>query len=145
MHLLYNFIVVLRGVNYNMALAYTRNMIIDFPAVYFDTRDEWRAWLDENGENFTDLWVGFYKKDSGKTGMSYEESVEEALCFGWIDGLTKRVDEASYKVRFTPRKSKSNWSAPNIKRVEMLIKSGKMTEQGLKHIEAAKADGRWAG
>lgn len=113
--------------------------------IYFDSPADWRAWLAEHGTNETELWVGLYKKGSGKTGIAYEEAVDEALCYGWIDGLTKRIDEASYKIRFTPRKSKGNWSAPNIKRVELLIKSGKMTPAGLKHIDAAKSDGRWIG
>ena len=111
--------------------------------LYFDSPRQWREWLDQHGENQTEIWVGLYKKDSNKTGITYDQSVEEALCYGWIDGLTKRVDELSYRVRFTPRKPKGNWSASNIARVERLIKSGRMTPTGLKHIDAAKADGRW--
>ena len=115
----------------------------DTEVIYFGSTNEWRDWLAKNGETQTELWVGLYKKDSGKTGITYLEAVEEGLCFGWIDGLTKRVDEASYKIRFTPRKPKSNWSATNIKRVDALIKNGKMTPVGLKHIEVAKSHGRW--
>lgn len=111
--------------------------------LYFTTPADWRAWLADHGANETEIWIGLYKKGSDKHGITYEEALLEALCYGWIDGLTKRVDEMSYKIRFSPRKLRSNWSAPNIKRVEMLIKSGKMTSTGLKHIEAAKADGRW--
>lgn len=113
--------------------------------IYFDSPSDWRDWLEKHGANETELWVGIYKKDSGKSGITYEEAVNEALCFGWIDGLTKRVDDISYKIRFTPRKPKGNWSTSNIKRVEALIKSGKMTPAGLKHIDAAKSDGRWIG
>lgn len=112
--------------------------------IYFDSASDWRTWLAEHGTNVTELWLGLYKKDSDKTGVTYEEAVNEALCYGWIDGLTKRVDEASYKIRFTPRKPKGNWSASNIKRVETLTKSGKMTPAGLEHVESAKSDGRWA-
>lgn len=118
-------------------------MNTDTPATYFTTPDKWRAWLAKHGEHETEIWIGLYKKDSGKTGITYDEALEEALCFGWIDGLTKRVDELSYKLRFTPRKSRSNWSTPNIQRVEILIKNGKMTPAGLKQIDAAKASGRW--
>lgn len=116
----------------------------DLVTVYFASPVEWRAWLDEHGESQTEVWVGLYKKDSGKVGISYDQSVVEALCYGWIDGLARRVDDASYEIRFTPRKPRSNWSASNIKRVESLIKQGKMTPAGLKHIEAAKLDGRWS-
>ena len=111
--------------------------------IYFDTSTEWRAWLAEHGQNASEIWLGLYKKGGDKTGITYEESVQEALCYGWIDGLTKRVDDISYKIRFTPRKPKGNWSASNIARVELLIKNGKMTPAGLVHIEAAKDDGRW--
>jgi len=111
--------------------------------IYFASPDEWRTWLSKHGQEQTEVWVGLYKKDSGKTGISYLEALEEALCFGWIDGLTKRVDEASYKIRFTPRRARSNWSVPNVKHVEALIKDGRMTPLGMVPIKAAKADGRW--
>ena len=115
----------------------------DAELIYFDTSSQWRDWLAENGTGNTEIWLGFYKKNSSKTGIAYEDAVNEALCYGWIDGLTKRVDEDSYKIRFTPRKPKGNWSPYNIKRVEVLINSGKMTPAGLVHVAAAKADGRW--
>ena len=110
---------------------------------YFESPADWQAWLAEYGTNKTELWVGLYKKDSAKTGITYEEAVNEALFYGWIDGLTKRVDEDSYKIRFTPRKPKGNWSASNIKRVKVLIEAGKMTPAGMAQVTAAKADGRW--
>jgi uncharacterized protein YdeI (YjbR/CyaY-like superfamily) len=122
---------------------YTVPMKTEAGVTYFESPDEWRDWLADHGENETEIWIGLYKKDSGKSGITYEQSVNEALCYGWIDGLTKRVDEASYKIRFTPRRSRGNWSASNVARVAALIESGKMTPAGLKHIEAAKADGRW--
>ncbi len=110
---------------------------------YFESSPDWREWLAEHGVGKTEIWLGFYKKNSDKSGIDYEDAVNEALCFGWIDGLTKRVDEDSYKIRFTPRKPKGNWSPSNIKRVEELISSGKMTPAGLVHVTSAKADGRW--
>ena len=115
------------------------------PLLYFSTETEWRTWLAEHGQNEPEVWLGFYKKDSKQSGISYENSVQEALCFGWIDGLTKRVDEDSYKIRFTPRKPKGNWAATNVARVDALIKQGKMTPLGMLHVESAKADGRWPG
>jgi uncharacterized protein YdeI (YjbR/CyaY-like superfamily) len=111
--------------------------------LYFNSSKDWRTWLQAHGETETEVWLGFYKKASQKTGIAYDAAVEQALCFGWIDGLTKRVDDDSYKIRFTPRKPKGNWAASNIQRVAALIKSGEMTPAGLKHVEAAKADGRW--
>ncbi len=111
--------------------------------LYFESPTQWREWLVEHGANVTELWLGFYKKASSKSGITYEEAVNEALCYGWIDGLTKRVDKDSYKVRFTPRKLKSNWSPYNIKRVEELVRSGKMTPAGMIYVDAAKKDGRW--
>jgi uncharacterized protein YdeI (YjbR/CyaY-like superfamily) len=115
----------------------------DAELIYFKSSPNWRSWLAEHGAHETEVWLGIYKKNSDKSGIAYEEAVNEALCYGWIDGLTKRVDEDSYKIRFTPRKPKGNWSLYNIKRVEALISSGKMTPAGLVHVNAAKADGRW--
>ncbi|MBM3840056.1 MAG: bacteriocin-protection protein [Verrucomicrobia bacterium] len=100
--------------------------------VYFKAPSEFRRWLEANHAKVSELWVGFYKKDSGKTGITYHE----ALCFGWIDGIKKRVDELSYTHRFSPRKAKSNWSLINMRRAEALKKSGRMTAPGLKAFEA---------
>lgn len=93
-------------------------------------RKQWRSWLHKNGGSAPEIWLVYYKKDSGKTGISYEESVEEALCFGWIDGQIRRMDEARCVRRFTPRKPGSRWSASNIKRVRKLMKEGRMTAAG---------------
>ena|SRR5688572_27728781 len=109
---------------------------------YFNSPEEWRNWLVMHCETESEIWVGLRKK-GGNKGLGYEEALLEALCYGWVDGLTKRVDEESYKIRFTPRRPKSNWAITNVRRVEKLIKKGKMTPLGLKHIDAAKADGRW--
>ena len=104
--------------------------------IYFKTTDEFQAWLEKNHAIASELWVGFYKKDSGKIGISYAEAVDEALCFGWIDGIRKRVDEFSYTNRFTPRKSRSTWSVINCRRIEELRTLGRMAEAGLKAFAA---------
>ena len=110
---------------------------------FFKTQAALRSWFKANGATATELWIGFYKKDSGKTGITYAEALDEALCFGWIDGIRKAVDDVSFKNRFTPRRPKGNWSKINTGHVERLTKAGKMTPAGLKEVEAAKADGRW--
>jgi uncharacterized protein YdeI (YjbR/CyaY-like superfamily) len=88
----------------------------------------------------SELWVGFFKKSSGKGGVTYAEAVDEALCFGWIDGLRKRVDELSYTQRFTPRRPKSNWSRINIQHVERLRKAERMTLAGIKAFAAREPE-----
>ena len=103
---------------------------------FFPSAPEFRRWLEENHDKVSELWIGFYKKDSGKTGLTYPEAVDEALCFGWIDGIKKRVDEFSYMHRFTPRKAKSTWSLINIRRAEGLKKLGRMAPPGLKAFDA---------
>ena len=94
-------------------------------------RQEWREWLARHHHDSKDIWLIYYKKNSGKVSISYEESVEEALCFGWIDGTNKGIDEETYAGRFTPRRSKSPWSASNRERVARLIGEGRMTEAGM--------------
>jgi uncharacterized protein YdeI (YjbR/CyaY-like superfamily) len=89
-------------------------------------------WLEENHATATELWVGFYKTNSGKSSITWPESVDQALCFGWIDGIRKRVDEISYQIRFTPRRRGSIWSAINIKRAEELARQKRMRPTGLK-------------
>ena len=103
---------------------------------YFKSAAEFHQWLVANHASSTELWLGFYKKDSGKGGITYSEALDEALCFGWIDGIKKRVDELSYTHRFTPRKPKSNWSLINIRHVERLKKAGLMKPAGLKAFAA---------
>ena len=93
-------------------------------------------WLEENHTTATELWVGFYKRDSGKPSIAWPESVDQALCFGWIDGIRKRVDEISYQIRFTPRRRGSIWSAINIKRAEELARQKRMRPAGLKAFAA---------
>ena len=99
---------------------------------FFRSASVFRDWLASNHHKVQELWVGFYKKKSGKDGISYPEAVDEALCFGWIDGIKKAVDDVSYTHRFTPRKPKSIWSAVNIERVGELKRLGRMTAPGLK-------------
>lgn len=98
---------------------------------FFATPAEFGAWLREHGATETELIVGFHKRDSGLPSMTWPESVDEALCVGWIDGVRTRIDELSYKIRFTPRKPTSTWSAINIERVRVLQEQGRMTELGL--------------
>lgn len=103
--------------------------------LFFETPDDFREWLKENHNQKEVQWVGFYKVSTGKPSINWEESVREALCFGWIDGLRKSIDDESYKIRFTPRKPDSHWSAKNIRMVEELIEEGKMKAAGLEAYE----------
>jgi uncharacterized protein YdeI (YjbR/CyaY-like superfamily) len=99
--------------------------------LFFATPVEFRAWLLENHAVRREQWVGFYKKGSGRPSITWPESVDEALCVGWIDGVRKSIDEESYKIRFTPRKAVSHWSAVNIARVEELTRERRMQSAGL--------------
>lgn len=103
--------------------------------VFFATPAEFRKWLEENHQTETELLVGYYKIGTKKPSMNWSESVDEALCFGWIDGVRRSIDEESYCNRFTPRKPRSNWSAVNIAKVEELIRTGKMMPAGLAAYE----------
>ena len=94
-----------------------------------------RKWLAANHDKADELWVGFYRKDSGRKGVTYSDSIDEALCFGWIDGIRKSVDDVSYTNRFTPRRARSVWSKVNIERVKSLIEQGRMTSRGLAEYE----------
>ena len=100
-------------------------------ATFFPTPRHFRAWLEVNHARAGELLVGFYKKDTGKPSITWPESVDEALCFGWIDGIRRRIDDDSYSIRFTPRKATSNWSAINIRRVAVLTKGRRMHAVGL--------------
>lgn len=99
--------------------------------IFFKDQFEFRNWLAQNHKKETELIVGYYKKDSGKQNMTWSESVDQALCFGWIDGIRKSIDDDSYCIRFTPRKPTSVWSAVNIAKVEELTKQGLMQKAGL--------------
>jgi uncharacterized protein YdeI (YjbR/CyaY-like superfamily) len=106
---------------------------------FFPTPSGFRAWLEAHHDKFRELLVGFYKKDSGKPSITWPESVAEALCFGWIDGVRKSIDETSYTIRFTPRKPTSTWSSININLVRDLTKKGLMRPAGLKAFAARSA------
>jgi uncharacterized protein YdeI (YjbR/CyaY-like superfamily) len=104
--------------------------------VFFQSPAVLRTWLEKNHGKAAELWVGFYKKASGKPSVTWPEAVDQALCFGWIDGVRKSLGETSYMIRFTPRKPSSIWSAINIKRVAELTESGAMQPAGLRAFEA---------
>jgi uncharacterized protein YdeI (YjbR/CyaY-like superfamily) len=105
---------------------------------FFKTPPAFRKWLEANHATSKELWVGFYKKTSGKSSITWPESVEEALCFGWIDGIRKRIDDESYQIRFTPRKPSSTWSTVNIRIAQRLIEEQRMQPAGMKAFEARK-------
>lgn len=102
---------------------------------FFSNTTELRHWFEKNHLTATELWVGFHKKHTAKPTISWPQSVDEALCYGWIDGIRKSIDENSYKIRFTPRKAKSIWSAVNIKKMETLVQKGLMQPAGLAAFE----------
>jgi len=104
---------------------------------FFKTPSDLRKWFLKHQSKSQELWVGFYKKSSSKKAVSYTEALDQALCFGWIDGIRRKVDEDSYTNRFTPRRKKSNWSKINKAHVRRLIKAGLMTSFGLKAFEQA--------
>jgi uncharacterized protein YdeI (YjbR/CyaY-like superfamily) len=110
---------------------------------YFATAKGWRAWLQANHAVEKDVWVIIHKKHSATPSVTFEESTEEALCFGWVDSVMKGIDEAKYALRYTPRKKGSNWSEGNKRRVAELIEQGRMTEPGLAKIDEAKRSGKW--
>jgi len=105
-------------------------------------RLEWRRWLAKHHADTREIWLVYYKKGSGKAGISYEESVQEGLAYGWIEGQNKSIDEESYAARFTPRRPKSNWSDSNIARVKKLLDQGRMAAPGLATLpESLRARG----
>jgi len=105
------------------------------PKVFASDRKAWRAWLTKNHASETEAWLVYYKKHTGKPSVGYLDSVREALCFGWIDGLKKRIDDETYAHRFTPRKPRSRWSPQNIRLATELIELGLMAEAGLRAFE----------
>ena len=116
---------------------------MDIKTIYFQNGHEWRNWLSRNHDKEKEAWLIFYKKHSGKTGITYDEALEEALCFGWIDGKMQSVDEEKFSIRYSPRKSRSVWSKINKEKAELLIVQGQMTDAGLVKIEEAKKNGLW--
>lgn len=103
---------------------------------FFRSSAEFRRWLDRNHARVQELWIGFYRKDSGQGGITYSEALDEALCYGWIDGIRKKLDESSFTNRFTPRKKNSIWSNVNIAHVERLTREGRMMPSGLAAYQA---------
>jgi len=110
--------------------------------VFFQTPGDLQSWLEESHQHCEELWVGFYKKSSGKPSITYPEALDEALCFGWIDGVRKKVNADAYTVRFTPRRPKSQWSAVNIRKAEKLSSAGRMHVAGIQAFEGAKDQAR---
>jgi uncharacterized protein YdeI (YjbR/CyaY-like superfamily) len=110
---------------------------------FFATPDEFRAWLDKHHATESEVLVGFYKKGSGRPSITWPESVDQALCFGWIDGVRRRIDDESYTIRFTPRKARSTWSAVNVKRMKELVEAELVAPAGVAAFER-RADDRTA-
>lgn len=118
-------------------------MKTEAPIKAFTSNKEWEKWLAENHATSDGIWLQIFKKDSRTKTVTYDEALDEALCFGWIDGQKKSCDEKSFLQKFTPRRSKSIWSKRNKKHIARLIEAGKLKSSGLKEVEAAKVDGRW--
>jgi uncharacterized protein YdeI (YjbR/CyaY-like superfamily) len=116
---------------------------IEIPILLFASQKKWADWLAKRHDKSTGVWLKIAKKDSGIASVTYDEALESALCYGWIDGQKKGFDDKYWLQKFTPRGPKSIWSKINTEKVEKLIKSGDMQPAGLKVIEAAKNDGRW--
>jgi uncharacterized protein YdeI (YjbR/CyaY-like superfamily) len=120
------------------------NAAVPANATHPATRTAWRKWLERNWSRRDGVWLVMWKQASGKAKMSYDEAVEEALCFGWIDSKPRALDARRSMLWFAPRKPGSGWSRPNKLRVERAIAAGRMTEAGLSKVEAARLDGSWA-
>ena len=112
--------------------------------IYVTHWKAWREWLEKNYTTEQEAWLIYYKKHTGKPIIPYDEAVEEAICFGWIDSIIKRIDDEKYARKFTPRTENSRWSELNKKRAKKMIAAGKMTEAGLQKIEEAKRNGIWS-
>jgi uncharacterized protein YdeI (YjbR/CyaY-like superfamily) len=117
--------------------------IMELPVISFESKKKWASWLARQHEKSNGIWLQLAKKDSGIPSVTYEEAVDAALCYGWIDGLKKGYDDKYWLQKFTPRGPKSIWSKINTEKAERLIASGEMKPAGLKAIEAARQDGRW--
>lgn len=115
----------------------------EYKTTHPKNRRQWRQWLEKNHSVSPGIWMIYYKKETGKPRVNYDEAVEEALCFGWIDSLPRKLDTERTMLKFTPRKSKSVWSRLNKKRIEKLVRENKMTAAGYAVIELAKKNGSW--
>jgi uncharacterized protein YdeI (YjbR/CyaY-like superfamily) len=116
---------------------------VDQPLLSFASKDDFEIWLAEHHASSDGIWIKYAKKGSGLESVVYAEALDVALCFGWIDGQSKPIDDTHYMQRFTPRRARSKWSKRNVGKVEALIAGGKMRPAGHAEIERAKADGRW--
>lgn len=115
----------------------------DLPVLCVVSAAAWRSWLAVHFQDTEGVWLQFYKKDSGQQTLTHDAALEEALCYGWIDGQVKKHDASSWLQKFTPRRPKSVWSKRNIRIVERLMQEGRMEAAGLQAVEQARADGRW--
>jgi uncharacterized protein YdeI (YjbR/CyaY-like superfamily) len=117
--------------------------VTDRPVLDVRSPEQWEQWLESNHDTVTKVWVRLFNKAAGDVPLGYGDAVEIALCLGWIDSLARSHDEVSRIQRFSPRKPKSAWSRSNVERVQRLIEAGRMRDHGLRHVEAAKSEGRW--
>jgi len=115
----------------------------DLPVIFFEDAEQWAKWLEQHHAEPTGVWLKFAKKASGIVSLNYAGALDEALCYGWIDGQTKSIDETYYLQKFTPRRTKSLWSKRNVGKIAELTKQGRMKPSGIAEVEAAKLDGRW--
>jgi len=118
-------------------------MAADRPTIYFASQRDWEECLEENHENSPGVWIKMAKKASGIPSINHKEALEEALCFGWIDGQAKSLDEQYTLRMFTPRRARSTWSKINVGHIERLTGEGRLRPAGLREVDAAKSDGRW--
>ena len=116
---------------------------MDSNSLYFTNSHEWREWLSQNHNDKIEAWLVIQKKRSNRTGIRYDEALDEALCFGWIDGKMYSVDDEQFILRFSPRKARSIWSKRNRVKAEMLIEQGRMTDAGIAKIEEARENRHW--
>lgn len=118
-------------------------MVADQETLRFDGPDDFRLWVEENQDSSPGVWLVMAKKGSGQTTVTYAEALDVALAYGWIDGQARRIDDATYVQKFTPRRARSPWSARNVRTAETMIADGRMKPRGLAEVERARADGRW--
>lgn len=118
-------------------------MAVEQETLRFDGPVEFRAWIEENQDSSPGIWLVMAKKGSGQTTVTYAEALDVALAYGWIDGQARRVDDATYVQKFTPRRARSPWSLRNVRTAEAMIADGRMRPRGLAEVERARADGRW--
>jgi uncharacterized protein YdeI (YjbR/CyaY-like superfamily) len=119
------------------------NMENELKMIYADSRQAWRQWLEANHAKQQSIWLVYYKKKANKSTVSYNDAVDEALCFGWIDSKAKPIDDEKYMQFFCPRKKNSIWSRINKEKVERLVSEGRMTKAGYESIDIAKQNGSW--